>query len=67
MRIFLTIILSLGLIIAALLPLMFSSCAFGRGVSAGVRANYGFLALLDLVVIAAGIWAIGRLNRKSHE
>lgn len=67
MKVLLTVLLSLGLIIAGVLLLMFSNCAFSRSSSAGVRANYGLLALVDLVVIAAGVWAIGRLNRKRNE
>jgi len=66
LRILGTIVLSLALIVAAILLLMFSSCAFSRSFSPGVRANYGFFALIDLVVIAAGVWALGRLNRQDR-
>ena len=67
MRIFFTIVLSFALLIAAFLLLLFSNCAFNRSYSPGVRASYGLYALIDLVVIAAGVWAIGNLHRKRDE
>lgn len=67
MKIFFTIVLSFALLIAAFFLLLFSNCAFNRSYNPSVRASYGLYALIDLLVIAAGVWAIGSLHRKKDE
>jgi hypothetical protein len=47
--------------IAGLAFALCSLCAIGN---AGDRATFAAFALVDAGVIAAGVWAIGRLNRK---
>ena len=64
MKIFGTIVLSIGVLIGALLLYFFSACALDRHIATGDRTVYAAFALLDLAAMAASVWAIGKLNRK---
>lgn len=63
MKILGSILLSIGVVIGAVLFLMFSSCALDRQATAAYRTQYGAFALVDLVAIVFSIWAIAELNR----
>jgi hypothetical protein len=67
MKILLTIVIGLGVLIAALLFVASSMCAFASGFSASGRMTSATIALVSLAVMLGGVYAIARLNKNdSH-
>ena len=62
-----TILLSLMVIGASLLFLMFSTCAFIVGPSAGGRGAFIVGALVALAVIVGGVYGLKRINQRNVE
>jgi hypothetical protein len=61
-----TIVLSLVAIVASLVLVLSTVCAFTGGFSGSSdRSSYELWAVLSLAVVVAAMWAISRLNRKS--
>jgi hypothetical protein len=58
-----TVVLAIGVVVATIVFLLLSSCAFGHNTAPSVRTTYALFALGDFGVIAAGVWAIARLNK----
>ena len=59
-----TITLSLIAIIASLIVVLSTICAFSGGI-AGHKASYLIFVVIALAVVAAAMSAIGKLNKKS--
>ena len=61
-----TIVLSLIVIVAALVLVLSSMCAFGGGISGthSERGSYIICAIVAFAVVVAAMSAIGKLNRK---
>ena len=61
---FLTIIIAIGVIIASLVFLSSSICAFSSGVDSGSRILGAFIALVSLSIVIGGVMQIAKMNRK---
>ena len=60
-----TIFLSLVAIVASLVLVLSTLCAYGSGLSGSDRATYVLCAIVSLAFVVAAMWAIAKLNRKS--
>ncbi len=65
MKIFATVVLAILVIVAALIFILSSTCALSSGMSHFDRMTFAAFALADAGAIAAGIWTIVKLNRKT--
>ena len=61
-----TIALSLIAILASLVLVLSTVCAFNGGfLNRSDRSSYVFCAIIAFAVLVAAMWAIAKLNRKS--
>ena len=61
-----TIVLSLIAIVASLVLVLSTVCAFNGGIINGEkRPAYVICAIVSLAVVIAAMWAIGKLNKKT--
>jgi hypothetical protein len=61
-----TIVLSLVAIVASLVLVLSTVCAFTGGISGSSdRSSYELWAVFSFAVVAAAMWTIRRLNRRS--
>jgi hypothetical protein len=59
-----TVVLALLAIMASLVLVLSSICAFGGAPGSGYGTPFVIWALLALAVVVAAIWGIAKLNRK---
>lgn len=57
------VVISFVVVVASLLFLCFSACAVATGMSNADRTGWGVVAIVDLVVIIGGVYAIKKLHR----
>jgi hypothetical protein len=61
-----TIVLSLIAIMASLVLVLSAICAFsGDPINGAQRSDYLIWVIASLAVVAAAMWAIGKLNKKT--
>jgi hypothetical protein len=60
-----TIALSLIAIVASLVLVLSTLCAFNRGIGGSSHPAYLICAMVALAVVVAAMWAIGRLKNKT--